>query len=196
MAQLNLLPWREELRKQRQLRFGYAVLAAVAATVIVMICVHLYINHRISVQTVRNKFLDNKIAELNRQIKEIEALEAKKSTLKAKLEIIQTLQLSRPEIVRLFNEIAAAVPEGIFLESLDQVGSVITVTGITQSNARVSGLMQNIENSPHLIEPELAVIQASNAGGAGQALPASSFRLKLRQKGPNQDQDPLEQPGG
>lgn len=158
MARINLLPWREGLRKQRQRDFAAAVLVAILVTVGILFYVHAHIEGLIEHQEQRNRFLENEIAALDNKIAEIKKLEDRKAMLLAKMDVIQQLQKSRPEIVHLFEEIAKTVPDGVYLTQFSQSGSSLTFRGKAQSNARVSAYMHSIEASGWMKNPNLNII--------------------------------------
>ncbi|HWP00927.1 MAG TPA: PilN domain-containing protein [Methylococcus sp.] len=169
MTRVNLLPWREELRRHRRKEFALWTVLGVAATVLIMVAIHQWITAAIEGQRRRNAFLENEIAALERQIAEIRELEEKKRRLLGKMAIIEELQVSRPMIVHLFDEIARTVPDGVRLEDLSQVGRDLTVNGRAQSNAQVSAYLRNLESSPWFASPSLQVIEnrGGSAGGRG-----------------------------
>ncbi|NIP72106.1 MAG: PilN domain-containing protein [Gammaproteobacteria bacterium] len=177
MARINLLPWREEQRRQRQQQFfamlGLAAIAVGAA----MGGVHMFVENRIGHQNDRNRFLEREIAKLDQQIKEINELERTKKRLLARMQIIQTLQASRPEIVHLFDELVRTLPEGVYLTSVAQKGSKVTLKGMAQSNARVSTYMWNVEKSEWVANPNLRVIETTE-GKSGRV---SKFELTAGQ---------------
>ncbi len=164
MARINLLPWRAELRKQQQKDFAAAIMLGLALTAAVFLLVRSHIGSEIEYQTQRNQFLQSEIAVLDGKIKEIQNLEAQKKKLLAKMEIIQQLQSSRPEIVHLFDEIARTVPEGVFLNDLTQSDKNLTINGFAQSNARVSAYMRSLEASPWLKDPVLTIVESKDPG--------------------------------
>lgn len=180
MARINLLPWRETQRKRRQRQFGILTVAAVLATLAVGLAVHFHVEQLIENQEARNAFLQAEIDQLNRKIKEIEELEKTKANLLARMEVIQQLQQSRPEVVHLFDEMVETLPEGVFLTKVEQTGRQVVVEGRAQSNARVSAFMRNIEASPWISEPRLLLIEAKDKTGTG----LSHFRLQFSQKAP------------
>ncbi len=180
MARINLLPWREAERKRRQREFVVAGGLALALTAMAALLVHLQIEARISGQQSRNQFLTDQIAQLQRQIKEIEALEETKAGLLARMNIIQQLQESRPEVVRLFDELVIAIPEGVFLTKLEQTGRNVILEGRAQSNARVSAFMHNVEGSGWIGNPRLLLIEHKDKTGTG----LSHFRLSFDQVRP------------
>lgn len=183
MARINLLPWREARRQRRQRDFVSAVIAAVVLTLLVGFAVRMQYAHMIENQNRRNEFLTAEIRKLDKIIEEIKDLEAKKQDLLARMEIIQKLQESRPEIVRLFDEVVRAMPEGVFLVGLKQQGSRVTVEGRAQSNARVSALMRNIEDSDWIDSPQLLLIENKDQTGTG----LSHFRLSFKQQRKKED---------
>jgi type IV pilus assembly protein PilN len=159
MARINLLPWREELRKQKKQKFLETIGLSVLLTLIIFGLVHMYIEGLKAYQEQRNRMLQTEIALLDKKIIEIKSIEEKKSKLLSKIELIQKLQKSRPEIVHLFDEIPKATPDGVFLTKFTQKGSELTFEGKSQSNARVSAFMTAIDASSWLQTPTLNVIQ-------------------------------------
>lgn len=184
MAKINLLPWREELRKQQQKNFLLAILGSAGVTLLVMFMVHSHIEGLIEQQNRRNQYLETEIAALDKKIKEIEGLEEKKRKLIAKMEVIQQLQASRPEIVHLFEEVATTTPDGVYLTEMKQTGPTLTFDGAAQSNARVSAYMRNLEDSPWLANPVLTIIETKGNANQGRV---SRFKLSVQQK--KQDQE-------
>jgi type IV pilus assembly protein PilN len=160
MAKINLLPWREELRKQKQKDFLNAMALSVLAGFIILGLVHSYIEGLKAHQEQRNQMLQNEIALLDKKIVEIKDIEEKKRKLLAKIDLIHKLQESRPEIVHLFDEIPKTTPDGIYLTKFTQTGSELIFEGKSQSNARISAFMRAIEASPWLQTPTLNVIQS------------------------------------
>lgn len=192
MTRINLLPWRAALRRERQKEFAIWTGLGLALTGAMMLLVRTQIGAAIDSQSRRNQYLEGEIGALERQIAEIRDLEAKKSRLVAKMEIIQQLQLSRPEEVHLFDEIARTVPEGVRLRDLTQEDRAITVNGIAQSNARVSAYMRNLEGSEWLYDPVLEVIENKPDGQVRGKEMGSRFTLRMKQ-GPKSriGEDPL-----
>jgi type IV pilus assembly protein PilN len=179
MTRINLLPWREEARQRRRKEFAAAGGLALIFTLLLAVLVHMQIEGRIGDQQARNQLLEGEIAQLNRQIKEIEDLEKIKADLLSRMEIIQQLQESRPEIVRLFDELVVAIPEGVYLTKLEQNGRAVVVEGRAQSNARVSAFMGNIEASQWIGSPRLLLIEDKTGTGL------SEFRLGFDQVSPS-----------
>lgn len=159
MSRINLLPWREERRAARKKQF-LSVLGLTAVLAIGTIgLVHLYFEKLIEIQNGRNSFLQSEIAALDTKITKIKSLEKEKSSLIARMRAIETLQTSRPLVVHLFDELVLSLPEGIFLNNIEQEGEVLTITGTAQSNARVSNFMRNLEASQWLTGATLDIIE-------------------------------------
>jgi type IV pilus assembly protein PilN len=169
MARINLLPGREELRKEQQRQFLTILGLSAVLMALIIVAVHIQIAGMIANQNDRNDFLKKEIAKVEKQIKEINALAREKKNLLARMEVIEQLQRNRPEIVHLFDEIAKIMPEGTYLISLKQKGKTLVMEGMAQSNARVSALMRNIEASPWLASPRLQVIQKDNKRGGNSS---------------------------
>jgi type IV pilus assembly protein PilN len=161
MIRINLLPHREEKRKARRQQFFVLTgLVAVLAGLIVFLG-YSVISGYITTQDERNDFLKKEIAVLDKQLEEIKRLKEQTAALLSRKQIIESLQSDRAEAVYLLNEMAKLVPEGVYLKSLKQEGRNVTVSGYTQSNARVSTLMRNLDASPWLERPVLGEIKAA-----------------------------------
>lgn len=160
MARINLLPWRQELKEQQQKEFLIAGGVAIAATIFLVIGVHVYINNLKEHQERRNRMVKDEIAIVDKKIKKIKDIESKKNKLLTKIEVIQKLQESRPEVVHLFHEVAEKLPEGVFLTKFDQTGATLKFNGKAQSNARVSAFMRAIDASEWMQKPQLNVIRS------------------------------------
>lgn len=169
MPRINLLPWREQQRKERKLALGVALGAAALAAALSTLGVNLFYGSLISSQDERNERLKAEIRELDKQIEKINTLEQQKQNFIARMQIIEKLQRSRPEVVHLFDEIVRTIPDGTYLTALEQNGNRLKIQGVAQSSTRVSSFMRNIDASQWLRNPELEVIETK----PGQTLGAS-----------------------
>lgn len=160
MARINLLPWRAERRARRQKEFYGLLGASAAAAVLIGFLMVSYYNGQIEGQGQRNAYLEAEIRKLDSQIKEIEELDRKKAQLLARKEVIEDLQASRSQMVHLFDELVRTIPDGVRLTSIKQAGTLLTLEGQAQSNARVSAYMRSIESSGWMKSPELSIIEA------------------------------------
>jgi type IV pilus assembly protein PilN len=183
MARINLLPWREAERKRRQQEFGLMILAGIVISIFLVIAAHMQIESQISAQVQRNAFLQKEIDLVERQITEIRELDKTKASLLARMNIIQELQSSRPQIVHLFDEVVSTLPDGVFLNKIIQRGAQVEIEGQAQSNARVSSFMRNIDDSSWLGSPNLNFIESKEATGTG----LSQFKLTANQISPNSE---------
>ena len=187
MPRVNLLPWREELRKVRQKNFGLSAVGAALAGAAIVLGTMAFYSARIDHQNDRNRYLTDEIAILDRQISEIRELEDVKSRLIARMDIIENLQTKRPEVVHLFDELARAIPEGVHLKTIKQSGTRITISGEAQSSTRVSALMRNIDKSPWLKNPDLSVVETTmQKDDSGRT---SSFTIIATQTTPKKEND-------
>lgn len=152
--------------------------AGLAVTLLIGLGLHLHMERLLDIQDGRNQFLQREIDRLNREIKEIEELEKTKANLLARMNVIQQLQQSRPEVVHLIDELVVAIPEGVYLTKIDQQGENVVLEGHAQSNARVSAFMRNIEASRWIGNPLLLLIEHKDKTGTG----LSHFRLQFQQK--------------
>jgi len=147
-TRINLLPWREERRKKRERDFYGMLGGALALGALVWFGVHTHLEGRIGQQIVR-----------------IRELESTKEQLIARMNVIQRLQQGRPEVVHLFEQFAVTPPDGLYLDSIRQSGAEVTMTGVAESNARVSNFMENLDASEWLEDPDLSVIEVEQREG-------------------------------
>ena len=169
MPRINLLPWREAERQQRQRDFMVAMAGALVAGIVVVGLVIFAYAGKITHQLDRNARLTAEITELDKSIEEIEGLERQKERLLARMEIIEQLQKSRPEIVHLFDEVTRKLPEGVYLSAMKQSGTAVEITGIAQSSTRVSALMRQIDSSDWLTDPGVTRVETRDQGPQRQA---------------------------
>lgn len=178
MARINLLPWRAERRKQRQKEFMTMLAVALFGGVAIVLGGSMYMDAQIEGQQARNAYLEAQIRDMDKQIEEIKGLEARKASLLQRKQVIETLQADRSQNVRLFEELVRTIPDGVRLVSIKQNGQELTLTGKTQSNARVSSYMRNLEVSGLITNPKLGVIKTSDPKEADRALPFD-FEMKV-----------------
>lgn len=172
MPRINLLPWREEQRRERKVQFGVAIGIAAVGALAVTAAAWLMLGSMISAQQARNDRLRGEIKTLDKQIEEINNLEAAKQKFIARMDIIERLQRSRPEIVHVFDEIVRTLPDGTYLTGVKQTDKRLKFEGVAQSSTRVSTFMRNIDASEWMKNPELEVVETKQ----GQAL-GSNFTL-------------------
>jgi|SRR5579863_4069548 len=179
MPRINLLPWREQQRRERKLAFFVALGVAAGAAALVAFAAYLLLGAMIDAQDQRNERLRGQIKVLDKQIEEINDLEAQKQRFIARMQIIEKLQRSRPEVVHLFDELVKVMPDGTYLTSVKENGTRLKLEGIAQSSTRVSTLMRNISASQWLRNPELEVVESAkdNVGGSRFVLDAQQVSV-------------------
>lgn len=180
MAHINLLPWREEQRHEQTRQFATVAVLSMALTGALIFLVHVTFNNQIEHQKFRNKILQDEIATLDASLKQIDELEETKEELLSRMDVIQSLQQRRPQIVHLFDDFVRTVPEGIFLTSIKQTGDQLTIKGVAESNGRVSAYMRNIDTSNWMSTPKLKVIETRKG-----TLRSSDFTLITSQSLPD-----------
>ncbi|MCX4192635.1 PilN domain-containing protein [Methylophaga sp. OBS1] len=163
MAHINLLPWREERRQERQQQFYLALVAAFIFAALILFLVVSFANGLIDEQNQRNSFLETEIAKVDKKIKEIKDLEAQRARLLARMQVIQDLQESRPKIVKVFDSLPRLVPDGLHLEQVTRKGNLVSFNGVAQSNARVSVFMQEVDANDEYGESRLQVIKRTSS---------------------------------
>jgi type IV pilus assembly protein PilN len=164
MIRINLLPHREERRKQQQQQFFILLVFVLVIGAAVWFVVRSYLDEQIDTQQARNKYLQDEIVKLDKQIAEIQKLKEQTAALLARKRVVETLQSNRSEVVHLLDQLVRQLPDGVYLKAVKQTGTRVTITGLTESQARVSTLMRNLESSPHLEHPGLVEIKAVQQG--------------------------------
>lgn len=177
MPSINLLPWRQALRARRRKEFLVGLGAAAVLAGLVTVLTHFTVGSMIEAQKRRNDLLQAEIAELDKAIEQILALEEQKARMIARMQVIDRLQSSRPEIVKFFDDVVKTLPEGVYLTSIKQAGKKVEFNGVAQSSTRVSAFMRNLDGSETLASPELKVIQS----GTGTN-PGAQFTLFAQQR--------------
>ena len=188
MAHINLLDWRHQQREQRKQQFAVMVGVGVAIAGLLVFAAMSYMNQAIQYQKDRNQLLKTEITAVERKIKEIEELERVKDNLLARMRVIEQLQASRSATVHFFDEIVNTLPEGVFLTSIKQTGANVAISGIAESNGRVSTYMKNLEASPWFKDPKLVVIKSTEENRVRR----SQFELQVKQlttAEPGKDED-------
>jgi type IV pilus assembly protein PilN len=164
MIRINLLPHREIRRKQQQQQFFITLGIVVAIGAGIWFAVHTYLEDQFDNQVNRNKYLQAEIVKLDKQIAEIQKLKDQTAALLARKRVVETLQGTRSEVVHLLDQLVRQLPDGVYLKSIKQTGTKVLITGYTESQARVSTLMRNLESSPQLEKPGLIEIKSAQVG--------------------------------
>ncbi len=192
ITQINLLPWREELRQEQKKQFGVMALMTCVLAAAIVGLIHFQMQSKIDYQQSRNRFITAEIKKVDEEIKEIAELQKVRRSLIERMEVIQDLQRSRPSIVHLFSEIVSTVPNGVYLESLAQTGGNLLINGEAESNARVSTYMRNLSASEWLKDPNLTVIEIEDI----TVNRISTFTLTVKQTSPNATEEEETDDGG
>ena len=158
MAGLNLLPWRDDARKESQKKFVVMVVGSIAVAASGVFGVYSFYQNEIDSQNARNKYLQSEIKTLDETIVKIKKLDVTRKALLDRITIIEGLQSTRPGIVHLFDEMVKSLPKGMYLTSLEQKESRIKLEGKAESNARVSSYMNRLDMSPWLSSSALNII--------------------------------------
>ncbi|MCI0749244.1 MAG: PilN domain-containing protein [Nevskiales bacterium] len=172
---INLLDWRTELNKLRERQFISLLVFSALLALTGLGGATFLVSDAVDLQTARNGFLKNQIAEVEKKIQEIEELEKVKASLLGRMQIIEELQASRSAMVHFFDEVVNTLPDGVYIKSIKQKGAEVTVAGMAESNGRVSAYMKNIESSEWFADPKLVVIKTVDLNKRRQ----SEFQLKF-----------------
>jgi type IV pilus assembly protein PilN len=176
MAQINLLPWREERRQElkREFLFTLALVAALGAGLVLL--ADRVVNSQIDYQQARNRHLETNIKELDKQVAEIRELQKRRNQLIDRMRVIQELQGNRPIIVRILDQLVRTIPDGVFYSGVSTKGKTISITGVAESNNRVSSLMRRLDASDWLTSPNLDKVRAAPQYGDQ----ATTFNLTVK----------------
>jgi type IV pilus assembly protein PilN len=166
MIRINLLPHREIRRKHQQQHFFLTLGMVGALGAAIWFAVHTYLAGELENQSSRNRYLGEEIAKLDKQIEEIRKLREQTAALLARKKVVETLQGNRAEVVHLLDQLVRQLPDGVYLRAIKQTDNKVTINGYTQSQARVSTLMRNLESSQYLDSPNLVEIKAITQGSS------------------------------
>jgi type IV pilus assembly protein PilN len=164
MIRINLLPHREIRRKRQQQQFFAALGVIVVIGAVLAGLGYFVLEEERTNHVNRNKYLTEEIAKVDKEIEEINRLREQTAALLARKQVVETLQSNRAETVHLLDQMVRQLPDGMYLRTVRQQGSKVTINGVTQSQARVSTLMRNLENSQKLANPALIEIKAFAQG--------------------------------
>lgn len=176
MAQINLLPWRDERRQELKKEFLGVIAFVLALAVALVLFGDRVVNSQIDGQKARNAYLREHIAVLDKQVAEIRDIQKKRNQLLDRMRVIQELQGNRPIIVRILDQLVRTVPDGVFYTNLAARNKVINIRGIAESNNRVSSLMRRLDASDWLADPNLDAVRAAPEYGEQ----ATTFNLTVK----------------
>lgn len=187
MPRINLIPWREAERKRKRHEFGVGAIGALVAAGAIAFLVNLQMGAAIDNQNERNAYLNGEIAQLDKQITEILALEQQKQRLRARIQVIEQLERSRPEIVHVFDQLVRTIPDGVNLTSLKQTERRLQIKGLAQSSTRVASYMRNIDASEWLTDPSLDILETKGSGDGGSEFTLNAVQENPQVPNPNAD---------
>lgn len=185
MAKINLLPWREAYRKEKKDQFIAILVGVFIVSALLAYAWISSVESAIDNQNSRNRLLETEIAALDKQVQEIAELKKVRDDLLTRIRVIQDLEGTRPVIVRYFDELVRAVPDGVHLNSVVRTGDVISLEGIAESTNRVSSLMRNLNQSDWFTAPNLTSVIAAPAEGEQ----ANLFKMTVRTAAPQDQSD-------
>lgn len=180
MAQINLLPWRQWRRRERNRQFVLTIALAAVASGAAVYASYQFVGGMIQYQERRNELLESEIAKMEDKIEEIEELKETRRRLVNRMKVIEDLQKKRTETVHLFDELVSTVPDGVHLTSLKQQGDSISLKGQAESNSRVSNYMKELDSSDWFSDPQLKIIETTE----GEPRRVSEFTLEVKQTPP------------
>jgi len=180
MANINLLPWREEKRQEAKREFFGILAGCVILGASLVYLLETKVQTEISQQQARNKFIQNEEKQLDESIAEIKELRQQREELVARMEVIQNLQGNRSIVVHIFDEIARTVPDGIHLTSITKEGKRFTIQGFAEANNRIARYMRSLNDSEWFDKPNLTEVKSQDDSEE------STFQLTVEEFSPNQ----------
>ncbi len=187
MAKINLLPWREERRKELQQQFIVIVVVVAVFAAICAYGVYGYYSNEVSNQLKRNKFVEGEIAALEIKIKEIRALQERRNQIVDSMKVIQELQGNRPVIVHSMGAIASSIPDGVYYTKIEKKANLYKMYGIAETNNKISKLMRNLDDSEWFKNPVLVKVEGiKDADGEEKA---SRFEMTVQQEARNTENE-------
>lgn len=194
MARINLLPWREEQRRERQRSFLSSLLLTAILGVVLVFFAGFIFDQKISHQQARNALVQREIQALEVRIKKIEELERIRARLISRKQVIERLQASRSTTVELLDKMAKSIPVGVTLTTVRQQGNDLELVGSSQSNARVSAYLRELELSDLFLNPELAFVRSSAKPASVTEPYEFSIKVTLRAPRSAEEEDGFEDP--
>ncbi len=183
MANINLLPWREAQRRERNQVTAFMCLGIFAIAGLIVFAGKTFMDKRIDYQESRNQFIQTEIDKLSKIISEIETLKDKRDALLARMEVIQNLQQNRSQIVHVFDDLVTKLPNGVYFDDVSKNSQGFTINGKAQSNGRVSALMRSLDASDWFDNATLKVVDVVDDDGAL----VSKFDLSVKEQRKDQD---------
>lgn len=176
MARINLLPWREEQRRERQRQFMSSLLLTAILGVVLVFFAGFIFDQKISHQAARNALVQKEIKALEVRIKKIDELERIRARLISRKQVIERLQASRSTTVELLDKLAKTIPVGVTLSTVRQQGNALTLEGTSQSNARVSAYLRQLEDNDLFLDPQLDYVRSA----AKPATPTEPYEFSIK----------------
>lgn len=185
MANINLLPWREERRDEKKKEFFVWLIAAAALAALAVVGVNSYFSKQISDAKKDNQTLQAGIDELNKKAKILDDLKAEREALMKRMRVIQSLEGERPRIVHVFDQLVRILPEGVFLKDLQREGEKLVIKGTAETNNYVSNLMRKLKSSEWFVNPNLIEVKANPTFGEQ----ANDFEMTVSLSKPKTDDE-------
>jgi type IV pilus assembly protein PilN len=185
MANINLLPWREEQRRERNQMTLVICGAMWGAACLVLLAGKVFMDSRIDHQKARNAYVQSEISALSKVIREIEDLKEKRDALLSRMEVIQNLQKNRSQIVHVFDDLVSKLPNGVYYDSITKTQNSLGIKGKAQSNGRVSALMRSLDASDWFANATLNVVDVVDQNGAS----VSQFDVLVKEQRKSDSED-------
>ena len=194
MARINLLPWREEQRRERQRQFLVSLLVTSILGIVLVLLIGAVYEQKIDHQNARNELVKKEIRELELRIRRIDELERTRERLISRKQVIERLQASRSMTVELLDNLAKTIPVGVTLTTVGQQGLLLTLLGTSQSNAKVSAYLKELETNDLFLNPQLDYVRQSPRARTSAEPYQFSIRVTLRPPNQSEEDDEFDDP--
>ncbi len=181
MMRINLLPHRQRRREFRQKQFVVMMALSAIAAAAILFLGYSYLNLSLENQNQRNERLNVAIANLDKEIAEIQILKEKIADVLSRKQAVESLQTNRSQVSQILDEMSRKLPEGMYITAIKQVANLVSIDGVADTNARVATLVRNFKNSEWLESPNLVEIKSITVN----SLKTNEFKLNVNLKPQN-----------
>lgn len=126
MSKINLLPWREKLKKVKNKIFYSILGCCIVFSALFTLFIDRYLDYKIAVENANIEYINKELQKAKEKIVEVQSLKRNKKELLARMNIIQSLQADRLSAVKLLDMLPRVLPEGLYLIDLSRK-NIITV---------------------------------------------------------------------
>ena len=147
MTQINLLPWRDELKEQRKKQFIAICILSALIGLALSAAAWFFYDQKLQDQQQANTIIQTANQGLDGQLKSLDGLQARRDAIIERMKLIQGLQGQRPIPVHLLDELVRITPSTMYLTKMTRVGDKFTIEGKAENPNVVAELLRKLEAS-------------------------------------------------